>query len=71
MDKRCKGAANGRYVEDCSDELLSVEFANYWSSKWPNQTTDVNRLEMSAHYVGCRDAFFAGAMASKKAVTHD
>ena len=51
---------NNRYPER-SDVLLAAAFADYWHSKWPNQTRDVKRLELSVHYRGCRDAFYAGA----------
>lgn len=47
--------------EQDSDDLLAAAFSDYWQSKWPSQTRDVKRLELSAHYRGCRDAFYAGA----------
>ena len=47
-----------------SDALLAAAFADYWHGKWPNQTQEVKRLELSAHYRGCRDAFYAGAKAA-------
>ena len=52
-----------------SDTLLAAAFADYWHGKWPNQTQEVKRLELSAHYRGCRDAFYAGAKAANAA--HD
>ena len=44
-----------------STPLLATSFSEFWHRKWPNQTRDVKRLEMSAHYTGCREAFYAGA----------
>lgn len=47
-----------------STPLLATSFSEFWHRKWPNQTRDVKRLEMSAHYTGCREAFYAGAGAA-------
>ena len=47
-----------------SEPLLAAAFADFWHAKWPHQTRDVKKLEMSAHYVGCREAFYAGAKAA-------
>lgn len=35
------------------------EFLDYWCSKWPGSTRDLKVLERSAHFQGCRDAWFA------------
>ena len=48
-------------VEGTLDPVLATSFSEFWQRKWPNQTRDVKRLEMSAHYTGCREAFYAGA----------
>lgn len=45
----------------------AAAFADFWHAKWPHQTRDVKKLEMSAHYVGCREAFYAGAQAANAA----
>ena len=47
-----------------STPLLAISFSEFWHRKWPHQTRDVKRLEMSAHYTGCREAFYAGAGAA-------
>ena len=49
-----------------SDALLADSFAEFWHGKWPHQTRDVKRLEQSMHYVHCRDAWNAGALAMKR-----
>jgi hypothetical protein len=54
--------AGGVAIE--STPLLAISFSELWHRKWPNQTRDVKRLEMSAHYTGCREAFYAGAGAA-------
>jgi len=52
-----------------STDRLAAAFDDYWHAKWPRQTRDVKRLEMSAHYVGCREAFYAGAQAANTAIS--
>ena len=44
--------------------LLAASFSEYWHRKWPHQTRDVKRLEKSAHYAGCQEAFLEGARAA-------
>lgn len=44
-----------------SEPMLATTFADFWHAKWPHQTRDVKRLEMSVHYTGCREAYYAGA----------
>ena len=51
-----------------ADALLAAACADYWHGKWPNQTQEVKRLELSAHYRGCRDAFYAGAKAANNPI---
>ena len=65
--EQTQGQSETRPSEVRSDALLAAAFADYWHGKWPNQTQEVKRLELSAHYRGCRDAFYAGAKAANVA----
>ena len=66
--EQTQGQSETRPSEVRSDALLAAAFADYWHGKWPNQTQEVKRLELSAHYRGCRDAFYAGAKAANDAI---
>lgn len=50
-----------------SNEQLLKLFSEFWHVRWPHQTRDEKKLEMSAHYIGCREAFFEGARATADA----
>jgi cobalamin-dependent methionine synthase I len=58
--KKIRNNAKSHAESDGLSDLLAVKFAEYWHKKWPFATTDVKKLELSAHYRGCRDAFYAG-----------
>jgi len=66
--EQTQGQSETRPSEVRSDALLAAAFADYWHGKWPNQTQEVKRLELSAHYRGCRDAFYAGAKAANAGI---
>lgn len=64
-EQRGREAERTRPVPEFTDEELETVFSEFWHARWPHQTRDVEKLKQSAHYTGCKDAFYAGVKAGR------